>query len=100
MFEVFSAIIIIVPIIIPIAMKYDVNPIHLGIMFLMNLEIGYMIPPLALNLFLASSTFKKPLPKIYRAVFPFLLLLLAVLLLITYVPDVSLVLTRLMGSPL
>ena len=100
MFEVFSAIIIIVPIIIPIAMKYEVNPIHLGIMFLMNLEIGYMIPPLALNLFLASSTFKKPLPQIYRAVLPFLLLLLAVLLLITYVPDVSLVLTRLMGSPL
>ena len=100
MFEVFSAIIIIVPIIIPIAMKYEVNPIHLGIMFLMNLEIGYMIPPLALNLFLASSTFRKPLPQIYRAVLPFLLLLLAVLLLITYVPDVSLALTKLMGSPL
>jgi tripartite ATP-independent transporter DctM subunit len=93
MLEVFSAIIIIVPIIIPIAMKYDVNPIHLGIMFLMNLEIGYMIPPLAFNIFLASSRFNKTLPQVYRAVMPFLVLLLTVLVLITYVPDLSLALT-------
>jgi tripartite ATP-independent transporter DctM subunit len=100
MLEVFSAIIIIVPIIIPIAAKYDVNPIHLGIIFLMNLEIGYMIPPLALNIFLASSRFGKTLPQIYRAVMPFLFLLLAVLMLITYFPDLSLVLTRMMGNEL
>ena len=95
MIEVFSAIIIIVPIIIPIAMKYDVNPVHLGIMFLMNLEIGYVIPPLALNIFLASSRFKKTLPQVYRAVTPFLLLLLAVLMLITFFPDLSLFLPSL-----
>ena len=99
MLEVFSAIIIIVPIIIPIAAKYNVDPIHLGIMFLMNLEIGYMIPPLALNIFLASSRFNKPLPQIYRAVVPFLILLLAVLMLITYVPDLSLVLTNFAAKP-
>jgi len=98
MIEVFSAIIIIVPIIIPIAMKYDVNPIHLGIMFLMNLEIGYVIPPLALNIFLASSRFNKTLPQVYRAVMPFLFLLLAVLMLITFFPDLSLFLTRLAGK--
>jgi C4-dicarboxylate transporter, DctM subunit len=97
MLEVFSAIIIIVPIIIPMAMKYGVDPIHLGIMFLMNLEIGYMIPPLALNIFLASSRFKKTLPQIYRAVLPFLVLLLAVLFLITYVPDLSLLLLKIAG---
>jgi tripartite ATP-independent transporter DctM subunit len=94
MLEVFSAIIIIVPIIIPIALKWDIDPIHLGIMFIMNLEIGYMIPPLALNIFLASSRFKKTLPQIYRAVLPFLVLLLAVLMLITYFPDLSLLLVR------
>lgn len=94
MLEVFSAIIIIVPLIIPIAAKYGVEPIHLGIMFLLNLEIGYMIPPLALNIFLASSQFKKPLPQIYRAVTPFLILLLAVLFIIMYVPDLSLVLSN------
>jgi TRAP-type C4-dicarboxylate transport system permease large subunit len=94
MFEVFSAIIIIVPLVLPIADKYGVDPIHLGIMFLLNLEIGYMIPPLALNIFLASSQFKKPLPQIYRAVLPFLILLLAVLFIIMYVPDLSLVLSN------
>ncbi len=94
MMEVFSAIVIIVPIIIPIAMKYDINPIHLGVMFLMNLEIGYMIPPLAINIFLASARFNRPLTQIYRAVVPFLLLLLAVLALITYVPDLCLVLAN------
>ena len=96
--EVFSAIIVIVPIIIPIAAKYDIHPIHLGIMFLMNLEIGYMIPPLALNIFLASARFKKTLPQIYRAVLPFLFLLLIVLMLITYVPELSLFLTSFMKN--
>lgn len=96
--EVFSSIIVIVPIIIPIAAKYAIDPVHLGIMFLMNLEIGYMIPPLALNIFLASSRFKKSLPQVYRAVVPFLILLLAALLLITFVPEISLFLTRFVGA--
>ncbi|HTK81913.1 MAG TPA: TRAP transporter large permease [Bacteroidota bacterium] len=95
--EVFSSIIVIVPIIMPIAARYEIDPVHLGIMFLMNLEIGYMIPPLSLNCFLASSRFKKPLPEVFRAVVPFLVLLLAALLLITFVPEISLVLTRMAG---
>ncbi|MFH1017163.1 MAG: TRAP transporter large permease subunit [Pseudomonadota bacterium] len=94
MIEIFSAIIIVVPIIVPVAMQYQVDPVHLGIIFLLNLEIGYMTPPLGLNLFLSSMRFKKPLTATYRAVLPFFALLLAVLLLITYFPALSLMASR------
>jgi TRAP-type C4-dicarboxylate transport system permease large subunit len=97
MMETFSAIIIFVPIIAPIAANYGIDPVHLGIMFLLNLEIGYMIPPLALNIFIASIRFEAPLPKIYRAVVPFLVLLLSTLMLITYVPDLSLGLLKMLN---
>ena len=97
MLEVFSAIIIIVPIIVPIAIGYGMDPVHLGIMFLLNLEIGYMIPPLALNIFLSSLRFRKTLPEVYRAVTPFLVLLLILLALVTYVPELSLVLRAVTG---
>ena len=93
MVEIFSAIIIVVPIIVPVAMQYGVDPIHLGIIFLLNLEIGYMTPPLGLNLFLSSLRFKKPLTEVYRSVLPFFALLLCVLLLITYFPQLSTMLT-------
>jgi len=89
MVEIFSAIIIIVPIIVPVALQYGVDPVHLGIIFLLNLEIGYMTPPLGLNLFLSSLRFGKPLGTVYRTVLPFFGLLAAVLLLITYVPVLS-----------
>lgn len=92
MLEVFSAIIVIVPLIVPVALVYGINPVHLGVMFLLNLEIGYMIPPLALNIFLSGFKFNKTPPEVYRAVVPFLMILLAVLLLITYVPQLSLIL--------
>jgi C4-dicarboxylate transporter DctM subunit len=90
MVEIFSAIIIVVPIIVPVALQYGVDPVHLGIIFLLNLEIGYMTPPLGLNLFLSSIRFGKPLPTVYRTVLPFFVLTLAVLLLITYFPQLSL----------
>jgi tripartite ATP-independent transporter DctM subunit len=93
MVEIFSAIIIVVPIIVPVAMEYGVDPIHLGIIFLLNLEIGYMTPPLGLNLFLSHLRFGKSLFSVYRAVMPFFALLIAVLLLITYFPQLSLLLT-------
>jgi C4-dicarboxylate transporter, DctM subunit len=93
MVEIFSAIIIVVPIIVPVAMQYGVDPIHLGIIFLLNLEIGYMTPPLGLNLFLSHLRFERPLTSVYRAVLPFFLLLLIVLLLITYFPHLSLMFT-------
>ena len=89
MVEIFSAIIIVVPIIVPVALQYGVDPVHLGIIFLLNLEIGYMTPPLGLNLFLSSMRFGKPLPTVYRTVLPFFGLLAAVLLLITYVPELT-----------
>ncbi|HAN04876.1 MAG TPA: C4-dicarboxylate ABC transporter [Elusimicrobia bacterium] len=90
MIEIFSAIIIVVPIIVPVAAQYGIDPIHLGVIFLLNLEIGYMLPPLGLNLFLASSRFHRKLPTLYRAIGPFLLILLAMLALVTYLPELSL----------
>jgi tripartite ATP-independent transporter DctM subunit len=86
MVEIFSAIIIVVPIIVPVAMNYGIDPIHLGIIFLLNLEIGYMTPPLGLNLFLAGSRFDKKLPELYAATLNFWLILLGVLALVTYFP--------------
>jgi tripartite ATP-independent transporter DctM subunit len=93
MIEIFSAIIIVVPIIVPVAMEYQVDPVHLGVIFLLNLEIGYMTPPLGLNLFLSSLRFEKPLTATYRAVWPFFALLVAVLLLVTYLPGLTRFLT-------
>jgi len=94
MVEIFSAIIIVVPIIVPVALQYGVDPVHLGIIFLLNLEIGYMTPPLGLNLFLSSLRFREPLPRVYRSVLPFFGLLAAVLLVVTYIPGLSLALGR------
>lgn len=95
MMDIFSAIIVVVPLILPIAKAFGVNPVHLGIIFLTNLEIGYSTPPVGLNLFIASYRFKKPIATLARSAVPFLLLLFAALMLITYVPDLSLWLVRL-----
>lgn len=92
MIDMFSALIVVVPLVLPIAQAYDVHPIHLGIIFLTNLEIGYSTPPVGLNLFIASIRFDRPIIELYRASLPFLLILLACLLVITYVPALSLVL--------
>ena len=94
MVELLSAIIIVVPIILPVAMQYEIDPIHLGVIFLLNLEIGYMTPPLGLNLFLSNRRFDEPLPRLYRATFVFWLIHVAVLLLITYLPQLSLFMLR------
>lgn len=94
MVEIFSAIIIVVPIIVPVARQYGIDPVHLGVVFLLNLEIGYMTPPLGLNLFLSSSRFKAPLFKLYRSTLPFWLLLLAALAVVTYAPALSLWVVR------
>ena len=90
MVEIFSAIIIVVPIIVPVAVQYGIDPIHLGTLFLLNLEIGYMTPPLGLNLFLSSRRFDKRLPDLYRATMPFWAVLLVALALVTYLPRLSL----------
>ncbi len=96
MVEIFSAIIIVVPIIVPIAAQYGIDPVHLGVIFLLNLEIGYMLPPLGLNLFISSLRFEKDIVKIYRAVLPFLAIALFALLIVTYFPELSLYLTRIL----
>ncbi|MCP4592927.1 MAG: TRAP transporter large permease subunit, partial [bacterium] len=89
------AILVVVPLIVPIAAGFDVNPVHLGIIFLVNLEIGYSTPPVGLNLFIASFRFKKPVMSLYKASLPFLAILIIALLVITYVPELSLFLVDL-----
>jgi C4-dicarboxylate transporter DctM subunit len=84
--EIYSAIIILAPLIAPIGAAFGINPIHLGVVFLANLELGFLFPPVGLNLFLSSSRFNKPLPELYRHVLPFLLILGIGVLLITYMP--------------
>ncbi len=87
--DIFSAIVVVVPLILPISQVFGIHPLHLGMIFLANLELGYLTPPVGMNLFLASYRFEKPLVHIYRDVIPFLLVLLCVVLLITYVPALT-----------
>ncbi len=95
--DIFSALIVVVPLIVPLALQYGVDLVHLGIIFLANLEIGYSTPPVGLNLFISSFRFGKPVVEVYVASFPFLLMELVALGLITYLPDLSLFLVRLFG---
>jgi TRAP-type C4-dicarboxylate transport system permease large subunit len=84
--DIYSAIMIVAPLVIPVASIFDIHPVHLGIIFLANLELGFLTPPVGMNLFLASYRFEKPLAKIYRDVLPFFLILFGMVLIITYVP--------------
>ena len=88
--DIFSAIVVVVPIIVPMGLAFRVDPIHLGIIFLANLELGYLTPPVGLNLFLSSLRFERPLVEIWRTVLPFLVLFGLWVLLITYVPPLTL----------
>jgi len=90
--DIFSAIVIIVPIILPIAVGYGVHPVHLGIIFLANMQLGYFTPPVGMNLFIASYRFEKPIMTLYRATIPFFFILLIAVLIITYWPTLSLIL--------
>jgi C4-dicarboxylate transporter DctM subunit len=87
--DIFSATIVVVPLIAPIALKYGVNPVHLAIIFLTNLEIGYLTPPVGLNLFLSSFRFNRPVLDVYRICVPFMVIMLLALAFITYVPWLS-----------
>lgn len=88
--DIYSALLVVVPLLLPLAIRYDIHPIHLGIIFLANLEIGYSTPPIGINLFIASQRFKKSVLTLFRAAMPFLLIMLVWLLAITYLPDLSL----------
>ncbi len=96
--EIYSAIIILAPLIAPLGAAFGINPIHLGVIFLSNLELGFLFPPVGLNLFLSSSRFGTPLSKLYRHVIPFLLILGLGVLLITYIPAMSLGILKLFGK--
>lgn len=97
MMDIFSAIIVVVPLIKPIAEAYGINPVHLGIIFLTNLEIGYLTPPVGLNLFISSLRFKKPVFTVVRATLVYIGILLVALVIITYVPWLSLWLVDALG---
>lgn len=92
--DIFSALVIMVPLLIPLALGYDIHPVHLGIIFLANMQIGYITPPVGMNLFIASYRFEKPVLQLYRATLPFFFLLLLSVLIITYVPALSLTLIK------
>lgn len=94
MMDIFSAIIVVVPLILPVAREFGVDPIHLGIIFLTNLEIGYLTPPVGVNLFISSFRFKKTIQEVTLATLPFIFLLFIALMIITYVPALSLIWIR------
>ncbi len=83
-----------VPLIVPLAIGYGIDPIHLGIIFLANMQLGYFTPPVGMNLFIASYRFNRPITDIYKATIPFFFVLLAAVLIITYWPALSLALVR------
>lgn len=87
--DIFSALVIVVPLIVPIAVSYGVHPMHLGIIFLANMQIGYLTPPVGMNLFIASYRFEKSITELYQATLPFMLILFIAVLIITYVPWLS-----------
>lgn len=89
MLDVFSALVIIVPLTLPIAIGYGINPVHFGIIFLANMQIGYFTPPVGMNLFIASYRFNKPITELYYATIPFMLILFVAVLIITYWPALT-----------
>ena len=92
--DIFAALIIIVPLILPVAMEYGVDPVHLGIIFVANMQIGYFTPPVGMNLFIASYRFKRSVTELYAATLPMMLVLMGIVLVITFWPDMVLFLVR------
>jgi len=92
--DVFSALVIMVPLILPMAVGYGVNPVHLGIIFLANMQIGYFTPPVGMNLFIASYRFHKPVTELYQSTIPFMFILMAAVLVITYWPELTMYLVE------
>ncbi|MDA3897520.1 MAG: TRAP transporter large permease [Desulfobacteraceae bacterium] len=95
--DIYSALLVVVPLIMPIAVSYGIHPVHLGIIFLTNMEIGYSTPPVGMNLFIAAFRFNKPVLALYRSAIPFIIILLIALMAITYIPELSLYLVNKFG---
>lgn len=96
--DVFSALVIMIPLILPMAVGYGIHPIHLGIIFLANMQIGYFTPPVGMNLFIASYRFRKPVTELYTSTIPFMLILMAAVLVITYWPELTMYLVKNRGE--
>jgi tripartite ATP-independent transporter DctM subunit len=92
--DIFSALVLVVPLILPVAAEYGVEPVHLGMVFLATMQLGYLTPPVGLNLFISSYRFNQPILQVYRATFPFLVILLLAVVVITFVPALSLILLK------
>ena len=88
--DIFSALVLMIPLILPLALGYGIHPLHLGVIFLANMQVGYFTPPVGMNLFIASYRFEKPISEIYASTIPFMLVLLLAVLIITYWPALSL----------
>jgi TRAP-type C4-dicarboxylate transport system permease large subunit len=95
--DVFSAIIVVVPLITPLGESFGIDPVQLAIIFLANLELGYLTPPVGMNLCLSAYRFRKPMSEVYRATLPFYVILLVGVLLITYVPFLTTAPARWLG---
>jgi len=96
--DIFSALFVVVPLIAPVGAEFGIHPVHLGIIFIANLELGYLTPPVGLNLFLASYRFDRPLLEVYRASIPMLIIHGIGVLLITYLPWLTTALLPLVGD--
>jgi C4-dicarboxylate transporter, DctM subunit len=97
MMDIFSATVVLVPLLVPLGLAYGIDPVHLGIIFVANLELGYLTPPVGMNLFLASYRFERPIGMVARSVLPLLLIFAVGVLLITYVPALTLGTLELFG---
>jgi TRAP-type C4-dicarboxylate transport system permease large subunit len=87
--DIFSALVLVVPLIVPVATRYHINPVHLGILFVANMELGYLAPPMGRNLVVSSYRFEKSILHVYAATIPFVLVLLVTVLVITFFPVLS-----------
>jgi len=83
--EMYSAIVVLAPLVVPLGNAFQIDPVHLGVVFLANLELGFLFPPMGLNLFLSATRFGQPLPKLYRHAAPFLIIMAVGVLIVTYV---------------
>jgi TRAP-type C4-dicarboxylate transport system permease large subunit len=92
--DIFSALVLVVPLILPVAASFGVDPVHLGIVFLSAMQLGYLTPPVGLNLFIASFRFERSITSVYLATLPFLLILLVAVIIITFWPSLSLFLVQ------
>jgi C4-dicarboxylate transporter DctM subunit len=88
--DIMSAILIVAPLLAPIALSFGIDPVHFALIFIVNLEIGYLTPPVGLNLFVSSTVFGKSMGEVIRATLPFMLLLLAALILVAWIPAITL----------